>query len=243
LKIALLGYGKMGKSIEKIALAKGHHIVFTRNSSNKKSLHNIPKDADCVIDFSTPNVVIENIHHCLKQQIPIIVGTTGWYTQITAIKQLQQTTNSLFLYASNFSIGVNLFFAANQYLASLMNKYSEYDVEIEEIHHTEKLDSPSGTAISIAKQITNTINRKEQYSTNTQDANKKTLNIFSHRKPGVVGDHFVTYQSNIDQITLSHEAKNRLGFASGAILAAEWLIKQPKGFYTMKDVLNLAQNT
>ncbi len=226
MKIALLGYGKMGKAIEQIALERGHEIVLKIGSSNKALITSIK--ADVAIDFSLPSTVVENIKHCFNQDIPIVVGTTGWNDALKEIDTLCHSKKQSLLYASNFSIGVNLFFEMNKKLAELMNHFEQYDVSINETHHTEKLDAPSGTALSLAGQITTKIKRKT----------KENLNIFSHRKTNVIGDHLITYTSEIDQIELNHKAKNRKGFAQGAVLAAEWLIDK-KGLFTMTDMLNL----
>ncbi|MFT6167120.1 MAG: 4-hydroxy-tetrahydrodipicolinate reductase [Vicingaceae bacterium] len=236
MKIALLGYGKMGKAIEIIAVERGHEIVLKINADNIKDLtiENL-KVADVAIEFSTPEHVISNISTSLKAGTPIVVGTTGWYDRqddvYTQVKELDGT----FLAASNFSVGVNIFFEINRRLAELMANQNSYSSTIKEIHHTEKLDSPSGTAITLADEI---ILQNTTYSSwkNSPSEKKDALEIISIREPQVPGTHEVTYDSDIDQISIKHEAKNRKGFALGAVLAAEF-IQPKKGIFNMQDVL------
>jgi len=231
MKIALLGYGKMGKTIESLALKKGHEIVerTTRNSGTP----NI-NNCDVAIEFSIPECAVNNIEHCINNGIPVISGTTGWLDDYDKIINLCEKRNGTFLYASNFSVGVNLFFSINEYAAKIMAPWKEYIPEIEEIHHTEKLDSPSGTAISLANQITDLTNQKGW----TQTQEKDKLNIISKRINDTIGTHSIHYKNEIDTISLKHEAHSRIGFAKGALLAAEWIANK-KGVYTMKDVLQL----
>ena len=230
MKIALFGYGKMGKTIEQIALQKGHTIVL--KTSGKSSLEKII-EADVAIDFSTPKAAASNIKFCLERQIPIVCGTTGWLDNYNEIINFCNKCNGAFIYASNFSIGVNIFFKMNEYLAKLMKPWKEYQVTLEETHHTEKLDTPSGTAITLAEDI---IKNSDNKSWNLKKAKKKNIMITSKRVTNVKGTHTINYQSEIDTISIQHEAKSREGFALGAFIAAEWLVGK-KGVFSMKDVL------
>ena len=232
MKIALFGYGKMGKTIEQIALQKGHTIVL--KTSGKSSLEKII-EADVAIDFSTPKAAASNIKFCLERQIPIACGTTGWLDNYDEIINFCNKCNGAFIYASNFSIGVNIFFKMNEYLAKLMKPWKEYQVTLEETHHTEKLDTPSGTAITLAEDI---IKNSDNKSWNLKKAKKKNIMITSKRVTNVKGTHTINYQSEIDTISIQHEAHSREGFALGALIAAEWLIGK-KGIFSMKDVLKL----
>ena len=232
MKIALLGYGKMGKEIEKIALQRGHKIVI-KNSG--KEAYNIT-NADIAIDFSIPNSAFNNISNCINNSIPVISGTTGWLEQYNNVVDLCNQKQGAFIYASNFSLGVNIFFELNKQLAKMMNTLKQYDVSIEEIHHTKKLDAPSGTAITLADGIIENTDKKD-WELNTNPL-KENIVIKAIRTPDVPGTHTVTYQSEIDTIDIKHTAHNRQGFALGAVIAAEWLINKT-GVYTMRDVLNL----
>lgn len=232
MKIALLGYGKMGKEIEKIALERGHEIILRKTEDNDYSGL---EDADVAIDFSIPDVATENISACLNQQIPVISGTTGWLENYDTMVALCNEKKGAFLYGSNFSVGVNLFFELNAYLAKLMTKVKEYNVSMEEIHHTQKLDAPSGTAISLA----NGIIAETDYTEWTLDnAEKNQIPIDVKRIDEVPGTHSVFYQSAVDEIEIKHTAFSRQGFALGAVIAAEWIVGK-KGVFSMKDVLNL----
>lgn len=232
MKIALLGYGKMGKTIEKLAIEKGHSVVF--KSTSHSSEGNL-EDAEVAIEFSTPEAAFENILKALNAGIPIVSGTTGWLNKYGDIVEVCKEGNGSFIYASNFSVGVNLFFSINEYAAKLMSKWKEYDVSIEEIHHAEKKDAPSGTAITIAKDILKYSEKKDW----TLDSNNEDqLKITAKREEEVKGTHIVQYKSSIDTISLKHEAHSREGFAKGAILAAEWL-KDRRGIFTMKQVLGI----
>ncbi len=233
MNIALLGYGRMGKEIEKIALQRGHVII-----------HKISTDiasydftnTDVAIDFSIPSAAFQNITHCIKQQIPVISGTTGWLDKYDEVITLCEAKKGTFLYASNFSLGVNIFFEMNAYLAKMMSQLEDYNVRIEEIHHTKKLDAPSGTAITLAEGImqhTNYTNWKLDKAASADE-----IPIVAKRIPEVPGTHEITYTSSIDTIAIKHEAHNRQGFALGAVVAAEW-IQNKVGVYTMKDVLNI----
>ena len=232
MKIAILGYGKMGKTIEKLALQKGHSIVVKSTSTSE----NIDiTEADVAIEFSTPNAAVKNIKLCLNNQIPVISGTTGWLENYDQMIKLCEKRNGSFIYASNFSIGVNLFFNINEYLSKLMEPWKEYQVSIEEIHHTQKKDAPSGTAITLAEGI---IKNSEKKEWSLEGDSEQKLKITSQRIDDVKGTHIINYNSEIDTISIKHEAHKREGFAMGAILAAEWL-QNKKGVYSMKDVLKL----
>lgn len=232
MKIALLGYGKMGKTIERLALEKGHEIVFKSTSTHEEG--NL-QQADVAIEFSLPEVVVSNLIHCFENEIPVVCGTTGWLDHYDEIIKICEDRNGTFLYASNFSIGVNLFFGLNSYLAKLMSSWKDYQPSIEEIHHTQKLDAPSGTAITVAEGILEHSN-KSNWKLDTDDASE--LNIHSIREGDVKGTHSVTYTSEVDSILIKHEAHTRDGFAMGAILAAEWL-QDKKGVHTMQEVLQM----
>jgi len=249
MKIALLGYGKMGKIIEKMATDRKHEIVLKIDYDNMHELtaENLQK-ADVAIEFTTPSSVLANIQHCFAAGVPIVVGTTGWYDALPQVKQQCEDEGSTLLYATNFSIGVNIFFHINKVLAKLMNNYPYYEVQVEEIHHTQKLDSPSGTAITIAEGIIENTDAKKQWvnvliadDNNAVDDNIKAdeLLIESHRIDSVPGTHTVIYDSEVDTIELKHTAHNRSGFALGAVLAAEWL-KDKKGFHSVNDMFNFS---
>jgi len=235
MNIALIGYGKMGKAIEVIALDRGHTIVAKLNHDSSTPLSDALHNADCAIEFTQPDAVINNIKTAIAQQTPIVVGTTGWNDQLNAISDLIEQSNGSLLHASNFSVGVNLFFALNEQLAKLMAKHKSYSVSLEEIHHIHKLDAPSGTAISLADQITG---QHQAYSSwhLGKEKTERSIPIDAHRLNEVPGTHSVKYASEIDDITITHEAHNRKGFALGAVIAAEWLVGK-KGVFTMKDVL------
>ncbi len=232
MNIALLGYGKMGKVIERIALERGHKIVLRKTRQNA---FDGLETADVAIDFSIPDAAVENITACLQNGIPVVSGTTGWLAQYEAMKALCEKQNGAFLYGSNFSLGVNLFFELNQKLAQLMAKFPQYAVDMEEIHHTQKLDKPSGTAITLAEGLL-------PYTSFTQwslDADATdALYIDVKRENEVPGTHSIFYRSAVDTIEIKHTAHNREGFAYGAVIAAEWLPTR-KGVFTMKDVLDL----
>jgi len=248
MKIALLGYGKMGKIIEKIATDRKHEIVLKIDFDN---LHELTADnlqkADVAIEFSTPATVLSNIGHCFKAGVPIVVGATGWYDHLPQVKQQCEENNGTMLYASNFSVGVNIFFHINRILAKLMNNHPYYDVQVEEIHHMQKLDSPSGTAITIAEGIIENLDAKQGWiniltdASEADDDNIKAdqLLIESHRIDNVPGTHTVIYDSEVDTLEFKHTAHNRNGFALGAVLAAEW-VQGKKGFYSVNDMFNLA---
>lgn len=237
MKIALLGYGKMGKEIELIANNRNHSIPLKISSINTNQANiSTLKNVDVAIEFSRPENAISNILKCFEAGTPVIVGTTGWYEHFQMIEFECKKNNAALLYATNFSIGVNLFFALNKYLATLMKNYSEYKTSIEETHHTQKLDSPSGTAITIAENIIKA-NSTYTHWINHSTENKNELPIISYRKENVPGTHLVKYASDIDDIEIKHTAHNRTGFALGAVIAAEW-IQNKKGIFTINDVLN-----
>lgn len=231
MKIALVGYGKMGKIIGEIAEKKGHEIV--AKLSETPTLENL-NHPDVVIEFSNPEVAFNNIKICLENKIPVICGTTGWLSQKAEVEKLAIDHDTAFLYGSNFSLGVNLFFALNEKLADLMKNFGEYNVQLEEIHHTHKKDAPSGTAISLAEGIIKNDPRFDAWK--LQETQEKQLGIFAVRENEVPGTHRVLYKSEVDEIEIKHTAFNRNGFAVGAIIAAEWIIGK-KGNFTMNDVL------
>ncbi|PKO99263.1 MAG: 4-hydroxy-tetrahydrodipicolinate reductase [Bacteroidetes bacterium HGW-Bacteroidetes-2] len=232
MKIALLGYGKMGKTIEKLAIEKGHIIVYRINStSDKVEL----SEADIAIEFSSPEVAVKHISTCFNQNVPIVCGTTGWLAHYDEILKKCKMCNGSFIYASNFSVGVNLFFELNLQLAKMMAKYKDYLVSIEEIHHTQKKDAPSGTAITLAEGI---IKNSNYNKWQLNEVGKMEIPITAKRMEEVKGTHSIFYTSPIDTISIKHEAHSRDGFALGAILAAEWLLGK-KGVFTMKEVLDL----
>jgi 4-hydroxy-tetrahydrodipicolinate reductase len=237
MKIALIGYGKMGKEIEQIAVLRGHEIVLKISAENTEdfTINNLQK-ADVAIEFTAPDAVIANIQLCFNAGVPVVVGTTGWHKHINEVTSDCKKHNAALLHASNFSIGVNLFFALNKRLAELIAPYAQYDVTMEEIHHTQKLDAPSGTAISLANDILAIHPTKKQWSLDKND--KEHLLITAKRIDPVPGTHSIKYNSEIDDIEIIHTAHNRKGFATGAVIAAEW-IKEKKGIYSMNDVLNI----
>jgi len=236
MKIALLGYGKMGKEIEKIALSKNYQIITKIDSNDdwEKNLEDLRK-ADVAIEFSTPNNVIDNILKCFECNIPVVVGTTGWNNKFEEIFEICKKLNQTIFYASNFSIGVNIFFEINKKVSKLMNKFNDYNVMIEETHHLQKLDSPSGTAITLANDIISGIDKFDNWE-NSENYNEKSLYIKSIRESDIVGIHKIVFESQHDRIELKHNAKNRKGFATGAITAAEFIFGK-KGVFNMSDLL------
>jgi 4-hydroxy-tetrahydrodipicolinate reductase len=241
MKIALLGYGKMGQTIERIAIERGHEIVLRKDEFNTyEGLSN----ADVAIDFSIPAVAVDNISSCFYANVPVISGTTGWLERYDEMVTLCNEKKGAFLSSSNFSLGVNIFFELNEYLAKMMSKFDSYHVDMEEIHHTQKLDAPSGTAISLAKGIienssyTNWTLDKPKENDPSDSELAKQIHIEAIRIADVPGTHTVTYQSSVDEIEIKHTAHNRDGFALGAVIAAEWIAGK-QGVFTMKDVLDL----
>lgn len=237
MRILLIGYGKMGKTIEQMALAKGHQIVGTIDHTNSETLQNFTgANADVAIEFTHPEAAFDNISYCLTNGIPVVSGSTGWLDKFDEAKKLCSDHSGAFFYASNFSVGVNLFFHFNEYIAAKMQAYKAYSVGIREIHHLQKVDKPSGTGITAAEGILANYPALSGWVADEEAEGK--LNIISEREPDVVGTHIVTYSSKVDKIELAHVAHSRAGFAEGAIMAAEWL-KDKKGVYGMKDMLNL----
>ncbi|MEN8928884.1 MAG: 4-hydroxy-tetrahydrodipicolinate reductase [Flavobacteriales bacterium] len=238
MKIALLGYGKMGKEIEKIAIEKGHNIGLKVTSDNAEFSPAELLGIDVAIEFSRPEFAVSNIKKCFDANVPVVVGTTGWYDYLDEIETICIARNQTLLYATNFSVGVNLFFKLNTQLAQLMNNHSEYKVEVEEIHHTQKLDAPSGTGISIAEQIIENNKVKQKWVGDISEKESE-LEIISKREDDVPGTHSVFYKSSVDEIEIKHTAHSRSGFANGALLAAEWIAKNKDGIYSMQDVLEM----
>lgn len=233
MKIALLGYGRMGKVIEQIALERGHEIVLkkTRETSSIDL-----SDADVAIDFSIPSAAVENISACFNQNTPVISGTTGWLDDYNKMIALCNEKEGAFIYGSNFSLGVNIFFELNKQLAKMMAQLNQYNISMEEIHHTQKLDAPSGTAITLAEGIIEHTSKTDWKLDHTENNNE--IPIIAKRIEGVPGTHTVDYTSNVDTIEIKHTAHNRNGFALGAVVAAEWIVGK-KGVFSMKDVLGL----
>lgn len=238
MKIVLIGYGKMGKAIEEVAVQRGHQIVLKIDQPN---LHEFTKEnianADAAIEFTSPHSAFENVKQCLAFGIPVVCGSTGWTDQLEELKTFCHNNKGSFSYSSNYSVGVNIFFEVNKRLAALMAPHKEYEVILEETHHTQKKDAPSGTAITLAEQILEEVKRKTQWVNKLSD-NPADLEIISQRVDPAPGTHSIKYSSVIDDIEIIHTAHNRTGFATGAVLAAEY-IKDKKGFFTMKDVLGL----
>lgn len=233
MKIALVGYGRMGQIIEKMAQSRGHEIVARLNETPTQENLNQP---DVVIEFSSPESAFENIKFCLEQKIPVVCGTTGWLDKKAEVEKICLQEDSAFLYGSNFSLGVNLFFALNEKLAQLIYPFREnYECQLEEIHHIHKLDAPSGTAISLAQGI---ITHSDFESWKLDETQGKELGITAIREAEVPGTHSVAYRSEVDEIEIKHTAFNRNGFALGAVIAAEWILGK-KGNFTMKEVLGL----
>lgn len=232
MKIALLGYGKMGQVIERIATERGHEIIL------KKEAHNTYEGlsrADVAIDFSIPTAAVLNITSCLNENVPVISGTTGWLEHYDDMVSLCTAKKGAFISSSNFSLGVNIFFEINEYLAKMMDKLDSYSIHMQEIHHTQKLDAPSGTAISLAKGV---IKNSQYVNWTLEDAKANEIHIEAKRTGTVPGTHTVTYNSGVDSIEIKHTAHNREGFALGAVIAAEWIIGK-QGVFSMKDVLEL----
>lgn len=238
MKIALIGYGKMGKTIESIALGRGHEIVLKIDISNAADMtaDNLRK-ADVAIEFTSPHSAFDNVMKCLAAGIPLVCGSTGWLDRLKEAEQYCTQHNGSFLYASNFSVGVNIFFEINKRLAGLMNPHPSYSVRMEEIHHTQKLDAPSGTAVTLAEQILERVDRTKSWGY-YETTDPSVIPITSKRVDPAPGTHTVTWSSPIDTIEITHTAHNRDGFATGAVLAAEFL-HDKKGIYGMKEVLGL----
>ncbi|WP_423819233.1 4-hydroxy-tetrahydrodipicolinate reductase [Salinimicrobium sp. TIG7-5_MAKvit] len=232
MKIALLGYGKMGKTIERLAVERGHEIVLkVDNDIDNADL----SQADVAIDFSVPDAAFKNITACFEKHVPVVSGTTGWLKRYDEAVEICKKQEAAFIYASNYSLGVNLFFELNRNLAKLMQRFSEYNVAIEEIHHTQKLDAPSGTAITLAEQI---MDNSDKTGWQLESARENEIPVTAKRIENVPGTHTISYNSEVDTIKIEHVAHSRDGFALGAIIAAEWL-QHKKGVFSMKDVLGL----
>src|SRR5690554_3227065 len=237
MKIALIGYGKMGREIERIARERGHEIVAIIDMNEEDKFQSPGfRSADVAIEFTSPESAFGNYTRAFEAGVPVVSGTTGWLDKLDRVKEACEKEGKTFFYASNFSLGVNLFFALNNYLAGLMNRFPEYNVRVEETHHIHKLDAPSGTAITLAEGILERIDRKKGWSLEEGDSN--TLHIEAFREGEVPGIHTVVYESGVDTIRVTHDAKSREGFALGAVLAAEFT-KGKKGFLTMSDLLDL----
>lgn len=235
MRIALLGYGKMGKAIEEVAKANGHDIHLTIDIDNAESLSaETINGTDVAIEFSHPDAVLKHISFCFAHNIPIVVGTTGWNDQLANIKNACTELNQTLFYASNFSLGIYIFSKINDLLADLMNKQVQYDISLEETHHTSKVDAPSGTAIKLAEDIIGKVDRKTKWSKG-KGSDDESLEIHSNRENNIPGTHVVHYQSRVDDVEIIHTAHSRQGFAEGAVRAAEWVIEK-KGVFTMSDL-------
>lgn len=236
MKIALIGYGKMGKTIEQIALSRGHQIVSIIDINNPEEIYSDNfKSADVAIEFTTPATAFDNYMKSFAAGVPVVSGTTGWLNRIGEIKEMCKKEGKTFFYASNFSIGVNIFFALNKHLAKIMNQFPAYDIKMMETHHIHKLDAPSGTAITLAEGILENVERKGRWTLET--AEKETdIPIHAIREGEVPGIHEITYESDVDTISIKHDAKSRAGFALGAVVAAEFTAGK-KGFLGMEDML------
>lgn len=244
MKVVILGYGKMGQLIEKFATKRGHEIFRIVDKDNRESISASDiADADVAIDFSEPAAALDNIHLCFEANLPIVVGTTGWYAHLDEVKSICEDENQTMLYGSNFSIGVNVFFHINKLLAKAMSPYKQYDVQVEEIHHIHKLDAPSGTAITIAEGILENTVSKTKWVNDVIGEGEEVipkpdeLLIESHRIEEVPGTHTVLYSSEVDQIEFKHTAHSRAGFALGAVVAAEW-VEDKKGFYQVTEMFD-----
>ena len=238
MKIAIIGYGKMGKAIGQLAEKQGHEVVIAINSANKHKIDHLKDyNPDVAIEFSTPSSAVSNLEKLIEQQIPVVCGTTAWHDQYDHICKLTKDKDSALLYASNYSVGMNLMFRMNEQLAKVMAKFDSYQPSITEIHHIHKLDAPSGTAVTLAEQIIQQQSRIANWE--LDGSSKNSMAIKAVREGEVIGTHHVHYKSDIDDITLSHVAHNRNGFVAGALLAAEYLHTR-KGIHTMQDVLSWA---
>jgi 4-hydroxy-tetrahydrodipicolinate reductase len=244
MKIALIGYGKMGKTLEKTAQNRGHEVILRLDVTNPEDFKRL-HEADVAIEFTRPESAVKNIMHCFEQNVPVVCGTTGWLENFDSVTKACAQANGSFFYASNYSIGVNIFFEINRRLAFMMNNYDMYNVKMTEIHHTQKLDAPSGTAITLAQGIIENMERTTKWvceSENTEGpplsnlVEKNAVNIVAKRIDPAPGTHIITYDSPIDSIEITHTAHSREGFATGAVVAAEWLF-QKKGVFSMKDML------
>ena len=237
MKIGLIGYGKMGKEIERLAVGRGHTITGRIDYHNTEELaHWNPEQVEVAIEFTTPETAFDNLKTCMDQGIPVVSGTTGWLHQKEQLDEYCKSKNGTYFYASNYSLGVNITFKVNEFLARIMNKFEDFTVSMEETHHTEKKDAPSGTAISLAQGIIQNVERIDQWQLGVSESG--SVEIQSRREGQVPGTHTVWYESEQDLITLEHKAKSRTGFALGAVLVAEWIIGK-SGILTMNDFIDL----
>lgn len=236
MKVALIGYGKMGKTIEQICLDRGHTISVIIDENNKDEFNSPAfKDSDVAIEFTMPASALSNYKRCFEAEVPVVSGTTGWLDHLDEVKEACKDGKNTFFYASNFSLGVNIFFALNKHLAKMMNQFSDYNVKMEEIHHIHKLDAPSGTAITLADGIIENLNRKSDWHLESE-SKPSDIEIHCIREGEVPGIHEVFYESEVDVISIKHDAKSRKGFALGAVVAAEFAYNK-KGFLGMNDLL------
>lgn len=236
MKLGIVGYGKMGRTIHKLALQRGHQVVAVIDMDSQDKMDDLTsRNTDVVIEFTQPEAAPNNLSQCLKLGIPVVSGTTGWLDHFPQIEELCRKVNGALFYASNYSIGVNIFFALNRQLAQMMKQQQTYQIQMKEIHHTEKLDTPSGTAITLAEDILGLLERKKKW-VNYEEAEIDELSIISERINQVPGTHIIEYASTVDSLEIKHTAHSRIGFASGALDAAEWLVGK-QGVYTMKDML------
>lgn len=237
MKIALIGYGRMGHEIEKIAIERGHEIVSIIDKDNQADFNSPQfRSADVAIEFSMPSSALDNYKKCFAAGVPVVAGTTGWLDNIEEVKNMCKNGDNTFFYASNYSIGVNIFFILNKYLAKIMNNYPNYNVKMEETHHIHKLDAPSGTAITLAEGLIENIDGKKSWNLETE-RNNEDIAIHCIREGEVPGIHEIVYESEVDTLSIKHDAKSRKGFALGAVIAAEF-VKGKKGFLGMSDMLN-----
>ena len=236
MNIAIVGYGKMGKEIEKLAQERNHSVILRIDEHNSKSLNKDDfKNVDVAIEFSSPDSAFSNIKLCFDNNVPVVCGTTGWLEKFDKVLERCKSEKLTFFYASNYSIGVNLFFKLNERLAKMMNSFDDYNVNVEETHHTQKVDAPSGTAITLTEGIIENIDRKSKWE-NKNDNSTDSITVESFREGNVPGNHKVIYDSVFDRIIIEHDAKSRKGFAFGAVLAAEFIASK-KGYFTMDDLL------
>lgn len=237
MNIALIGYGKMGHEIEKIAINRGHKIVSIIDINNPTDFDSSAfKSADVAIEFSTPDSAIDNYRRCFAAHVPVVAGTTGWLEHLDEVKKACSEEGQTFFYASNYSLGVNIFFTLNKFLAKIMNKYPDYDIKMEETHHIHKLDAPSGTAITLAEGVLENVERKDRWTLDNEEKGSD-LAIHCIREGEVPGIHEIIYESEVDSISIKHDSKNRKGLALGAVIAAEFT-EGKKGFLGMNDMLN-----
>ncbi|MFZ6052294.1 4-hydroxy-tetrahydrodipicolinate reductase [Halocola ammonii] len=238
MKIAIIGYGKMGKTIEKLAVERGHEIVLKATSSSPATSENL-SGCDVAIEFTNPESAVDNFMLCLQNDIPVVTGSTGWNDQKKEVLKTVEEKKGRFFFASNFSVGVNIFFQVNKSLAKLMNAQPDYTPSVEEWHHIHKKDAPSGTAVSIVEQMIDKLDSKTGWSLAPEKPNENEIGVKAYREGEIFGTHCVSYRSAIDDLTIEHKAHSREGFAKGAILAAEWIVNQSSGTYGMEDLLQI----